>query len=98
MTMPAFAETLGSRLPSELERAAANQLRQIIASSDESDETRLRFTLADRGPAEIVLGPALRDLLMELLRHIGSGDAVTLVPLPRNILCTLAAAEFFRIR
>lgn len=29
MTMPAFAEELGGRLPSALERAAANQLRRM---------------------------------------------------------------------
>ena len=30
--------------------------------------------------AEIVLTPALSRLLIEVLRHIDSGDAVTLVP------------------
>ena len=32
MTMPAVAKTLGDRLPSPGERAAANQLRRILAA------------------------------------------------------------------
>lgn len=96
MTMPAFAETLGSRLPSATEQEAANQLRLVIAGSGEAEETRLLFTLADKRPAEIVLAPALRDLLMQLLRHIGSGDAVTLVPLSQQ-LTTQQAADLLNV-
>ncbi|MEJ1979282.1 MAG: hypothetical protein WDN49_27435 [Acetobacteraceae bacterium] len=43
MTMPAFAEELDTRLPSESERAAANQLRQILAAQSAGDtEQKLR--------------------------------------------------------
>ena len=80
MTMPAFAEELGGRLPSALERAAANQLRRILASHVSSDSTLRIIDDETKKPSEITLTPGLSKLLTELLRHIGSGDAVTLVP------------------
>src|SRR5689334_20887 len=71
MTMPAFAEELGARLPSANERAAANQLRQILAAHTTSD-TKLRvLDEKTKEPCEITLTPALSSLLMELLRHVG---------------------------
>ena len=81
MTIPAFAAELGGRLPSENERAAANQLRTIIASHAAGDAT-LRLLDDEKRPAEVTLTPALSGLLMELLRHVGRGDAVTLVRVP----------------
>ena len=64
MTMPAHAEELGgTRLPSASEKAAANQLRQILASRAEGD-VRLRV-LSDeqKKPAEIILSPALSTVI-----------------------------------
>ena len=91
MTMPAYAEELGARLPSANEKAAANQLRQILAA-----DTKLRVLDEERGNAEITLTPGLSSLLMELLRYIGSGDAVTLVPVSQ-MLTTQQAADILNV-
>ena len=97
MTMPAFAETLGDRLPSANERAAANQLRQILAAHATSDTDQRLRVLDDTGKAaEIILGPALSGLLMDLLRYIGQGDAVTLVPV-NQMLTTQQAADILNV-
>jgi excisionase family DNA binding protein len=96
MTMPAFAEELGGRLPSALERAAANQLRRILASHVSSDSTLRIFDDETKKPSEITLTPGLSKLLTELLRHIGSGDAVTLVPVSQ-MLSTQQAADILNV-
>lgn len=95
MTMPAFAEELGSRLPSASEKAAANQLRQILASHASGDAT-LRVLDDDKTSTEITLTPGLSRLLMELLRYVGRGDAVTLVPVSQ-MLTTQQAADILNV-
>ena len=45
---------------------------------------------------EITLTPAMSDLFLELLRHIGSGDAVTLVPI-QQMLTTQQAADLLNM-
>lgn len=95
MTVPAFAETLGGRLPSETERAAANQLRQLIAAQSAGD-AKLRVLDDEKKPAEVTLTPGLSNLLMELLRHVGRGDAVTLVPVSQ-MLTTQQAADILNV-
>ena len=97
MTLPAYAEELGGRLPSADERAAANQLRQILAAQAVSDrDQKLRIIDEAGKSAEIVLAPALSRLLTELLRHIGKGDAVTLVPVSQ-MLTTQQAADILNV-
>jgi excisionase family DNA binding protein len=95
MTIPAFAEELGGRLPSAHERAAANQLRTIIAAQAAGDAT-LRVLDDEKKPTEVILTPALSGLLMELLRHVGRGDAVTLVPV-QQMLTTQQAADILNV-
>lgn len=95
MTLPAFAEELGGRLPSASEKAAANQLRKIIAAHTNGD-AKLRVLDDNNGPAEVTLTPALSHLLMELLRHVGRGDAVTLVPVSQ-MLTTQQAADILNV-
>jgi len=97
MTLSALAEPFGDRLPSADERAAANQLRQILAShSTEGSGQRLRVLDGNNKTSEIVLAPALSQLLMELLRHVGRGDAVTLVPISQ-MLTTQQAADILNV-
>ena len=96
MTTPASAKGLGGRLPSDVEKASANQLRTILAAHAAGDA---RLRVLDEGtdtPAEITLTPALTDLLMELLRHVGRGDAVTLVPVSQ-MLTTQQAADILNV-
>lgn len=95
MTLPAYAEELGSRLPSASEKAAANQLRQILAAQVSGDAT-LRVLDEDRKPTEVTLTPGLSKLLMEVLRHVGKGDAVTLVPVSQ-MLTTQQAADILNV-
>ena len=97
MTVPAYAQELGAdRLPSASEKAAANQLRQVLASHAHGD-VKLRV-LADeqKKPTEITLSPGLSGLLIELLRHIARGDAVTLVPV-HEMLTTQQAANILNV-
>jgi excisionase family DNA binding protein len=81
------SQELGGRLPSDSEIEAANQLRKILAT-----QAKLRVVGDDKKPLEITLGPALSNLLMDLLRHVGSGDAVTLVPVNKMLTTQQAAA------
>ncbi|WP_343895010.1 helix-turn-helix domain-containing protein [Craurococcus roseus] len=88
---------MGDRLPSRGERAAANQLRRILAAQATGDGERKIEVVGEAGQrAEIVLTPALSALLMELLRHIGRGDAVTLVPVSQE-LTTQQAADILNV-
>lgn len=97
MTIPAIAEELGARLPSAHEKAAANQLRQVLAAQAFGDaDQKLRILDDQNKPAEIVLAPALSRLLMELLRHVGRGDAVTIVPV-NQMLTTQQAADILNV-
>lgn len=96
MTMPAFAKELGDRLPSIGEQAAANQLRRIIASQAASEHDQKLKVTGEAGGAEVILTPGLSALLMELLRHIGKGDAVTLVPVSQ-MLTTQQAADILNV-
>jgi len=96
MTMPATAQELGGRLPSATEQDAANHLRQIIASHA-TGNAKLRLLEDDNSePTEITLTPALSALLMEMLRHIGKGDAVTLVPVGQ-MLTTQQTADILNV-
>ncbi len=96
MTVPAYAEEIGSRLPSRVERDAANQLRQILASQA-THNTKLKvIDELTSQPVEITLTPGVSRLMMELLRHIGSGDAVTLVPISQR-LTTQQAADILNV-
>lgn len=96
MTLPAFAQELGGRLPSEHEKVAANQLRQLLAVHAAGD-AKLRLLDDDtHAPVEVTLTPALSSLLMELLRHVGRGDAVTLVPVSK-MLTTQQAADILNV-
>ncbi|MDX7952664.1 helix-turn-helix domain-containing protein [Lichenihabitans sp. Uapishka_5] len=96
MTMPAKAEPLGRRLPSADERAAANHLRKILAAHTSDQSTKLHVFDEEKNKAEITLAPGLSTMLMELLRHIGKGDAVTLVPVSQ-MLTTQQAADILNV-
>lgn len=96
MTIPASAEKIGGRLPSADEKAAANQLRRILASHAAGD-AKLRLLSKDASkPTEVTLTPGLSELLLDLLRHIGKGDAVTLVPVSQ-MLTTQQAADILNV-
>ena len=47
-------------------------------------------------PVDITLTPAMSDLFLELLGYIGSGDAVTLLPM-QQMLTTQQAADLLNV-
>jgi excisionase family DNA binding protein len=96
MTMPAFAKELGDRLPSSSERDAANQLRRVLAAQGAESEHKFKVVDETGAQAEVLLSPGLSRLLMEVLRHIGRGDAVTLVPVSQ-MLTTQQAADILNV-
>ncbi|MBT9291752.1 excisionase family DNA-binding protein [Prosthecodimorpha staleyi] len=97
MTVPATATELGARLPNAGEKAAANQLRKILAAKLAAGEEGARLNVIDEGKRlDITLTPALSGLLMDLLRHVGSGNAVTLVPVSQ-MLTTQQAADILNV-
>jgi excisionase family DNA binding protein len=95
MTILAHAEEICARLPSASEKAAANQLRKIIAVHADGDAT-LRLLDVNLQPVDVTLTPALSHLLIELLGHIGRGDAVNLVPV-NQMLSTQQAADILNV-
>jgi excisionase family DNA binding protein len=98
MTMPAsYAEKIGDRLPSQSERDAANQLRRILAAhANPGNDNPLKIIESSGDPTEVFLMPALSELLIDLLRHIGKRDAVTLVPVTQ-MLTTQQAADILNV-
>jgi excisionase family DNA binding protein len=66
-------------------------------ASHATGETTLRIIDDQtKEPSEIRLTPGLSNLLTELLRHIGNGDAVTLVPVSQR-LSTQQAADILNV-
>lgn len=97
MTLPATAIPFGDRLPDDDERAVADQLRRIIASRAEAGK-RVELDLVDAAgeTAHVALSPALSDLLMNLLRELSKGNAVTLLPVG-EMLTTQQAADLLNV-
>lgn len=96
MTLPAYAEELGQRLPSADEKAVANQLREVLAAQMQHGGRLRVFDEENKAPVEITLAPALSKLLIELLRYVSRGDAVTLVPFSQ-MLTTQQAADILNV-
>lgn len=96
MTLPAHSEPFGGQMPSASDRQIANQLRRMLAAQ-KSGEATLRVREPEtKKPVEVTLTPAMSDIFLELLRHIGSGHAVTLVPI-QEMLTTQQAADLLNV-
>lgn len=96
MTVPANAMEIGRRLPDQTEKAAANQLRRLLAAHVSGDAKLSMLDPNTNKPVPVVLTPGLSDLLMELLRFVGQGDAVTLMPVSQ-MLTTQQAADILNV-
>lgn len=92
-----MAQPLGHGLPTERDRATADQLKQILAVLRDADGARVPYVDREsRERVEIVLSPLMVDLLADLLRHISRGEAVTLVPVGQ-MLTTQQAADILNV-
>ena len=92
-----MAQPLGHGLPTAQDRATADQLKQILATRREAGGARLPYIDPEtRQTAEVVLSPMLVDLLVDVLRHISRGEAVTLVPVGQ-MLTTQKAADILNV-
>lgn len=96
MTSPASALPLGDRLPTAEDRQIANQLCQILAAHKAGEAHLQVFDPATKKPVNITLTAAMSDLFIQLLRYIGSGDAVTLLPI-QQMLTTQQAADLLNV-
>jgi len=98
MTVPAsYSESIGQRLPNTDEQECANQLRKILAAQmSDAGEVSLQAVLGDADIKNIILTEPLSKLLMDLLRVIGRGDAVTLLPVTQQ-LTTQQAADLLNV-
>lgn len=96
MTLPRSVSPLGKRLPSAEDRQIANQLRQILAAHKAGEAHLQVFDPATKKPVNITLTLALSDLFIQLLRYIGRGDAVTLLPI-QQMLTTQQAADLLNV-
>lgn len=84
------------RHPTAQDQESAKQLRNVLTAQGEGSQTLRVISESTRTSAEVTLGPALSSLLMELLVHIGRGDAVTLLPVGK-MLSTQQAADIINV-
>lgn len=96
MTSPANTLPFCARLPSAEDRQIACQLRQILAAHKAGEAHLQVFDPATKKPVDITLTPVLSELFLELLGYIGSGDAVTLLPI-QQMLTTQQAADLLNV-
>jgi excisionase family DNA binding protein len=96
-----LAREFGAELPSDTDRASADQLRRLLAAAmtEGKLEEGVPVPFIDPGTrkkAEIILSPHLAELFIDLLRHISDGDAVTLIPVSK-MLTTQQAADILNV-
>ena len=87
-------QDLSRRLPTEAEEESARQAAGVLARSIVSEGV---ISLCVRDGKDVVeLPKALGDLLLDLLGHVGNGEAVTLVPRGSQ-LSTQQAADILNV-
>jgi len=88
------------RLPTEHDQQSANQLRKILASrmsdNEANNDVKLTVLDSDRKPYELILSPLLSELLIDLLRAVGSGSTMVSVPLGKK-MSTQEAADILNV-
>ncbi|WP_417468485.1 helix-turn-helix domain-containing protein [Maricaulis sp.] len=85
------------RMPSDIDRQAANRLRSIIADLTKDDEpTELKLVLKKGVYADVVLTPALAHTLLDLLRLVGSGQGFQMIPVEAE-LTTQQTADLLNV-
>lgn len=96
ITLPANPLPFSDRFPSADDRQTANRLAHLLAVQ-RAGEAVLRATNPETKTAvEITLTSAMSELFREMLLEIGSGHAVWVVPIQRN-LTTQQAADLLNV-
>ena len=98
MTLSALAEPFDSHVPVDQEREVANQLRTLIAQSisPETGEAHLRLNDREQGPLDLILPRVMSETILNLLRMMSRGEAVSLVP-RSEMLTTQRAADMLNV-
>jgi len=98
VTVPATAQPFTERLPTDLERATADHLRTIIAQNITRGDGSPTLYVHELGeePQPVTLTPLISEVMLELLRHLAKGEAVTLVPMG-EMLTTQQAADILNV-
>ena len=90
MTVPASARPFQTGLPSEHDRMIANNLRQIVEAGNQIE------IQTSEGPQTLVLGKALSEVLITMLRELAEGNAITMIPISEE-LTTQEAADLLNV-
>ena len=90
MTVPATARPFQTGLPSQHDRMVANNLRQSVEAGE-----RIEIQ-TPQGPKTIVLGKALSEVLVTMLRELAEGNAITMIPVAEE-LTTQQAADLLNV-
>ena len=96
MTLPANSQPFTDRLPPEDVQDAATHLLGLLAKQRQGEATLRAHPSDETGPVEIELHPMISDMLMDVLRLLGNGKAVTLVPIDQQ-LTTQQAADILNV-
>lgn len=84
--------TFDDRAPTEFEIESARTTRRVIAPLVQQDEMTHLKLISDGDEKEIILSPAMTNMLMQMLRHISMGESVRVVPV-NAVLTTQQAAD-----
>lgn len=96
ITSPPNPLPFSNSFPSADDRQTADQLSHLL-SAQRAGEAVLRGTDSEsKVVVEITLTPSISDLFREMLHEIGSGHAVSVVPIQRN-LTTQQAADLLNV-
>lgn len=96
MTLPANSKAFSESLPSEDAQRVAKQLLTTLASAQQGEAVLRAFPSDNSEGLTIDLHPTVSDALMEVLRLISQGDAVTLIPINKQ-LTTQQAADILNV-
>ena len=94
--MPANSRPFSESLPSVDAQRVAGQLLQLLAAQRQGDAEITAHPSGSDGPVPLDLHPDVSDALMEVLRYMANGDAVTLVPI-NKLLTTQQAADILNV-
>jgi len=96
MTLPANSKAFSEALPSEDAQRVAKQLLSTLAAAQQGEATLRAYPSDNPEGLSIDLHPTVSDALMEVLRLISQGDAVTLIPINKQ-LTTQQAADVLNV-